>query len=130
MSYFLFGLARTRRAAGNHHLIPRTVVQTRSLPSLFPVPQSRTNPFPRNPQRQQPIVPALSRPTDRQSSYGLDSDEGEPRYRFRWDTCPSFFPYIALFCCPSFPQPSRFIPRQQRSLSASLLLSVSFSLAL
>lgn len=35
--------------------------------------------------------PALSRPTDRQSSCGFDSDEGEPQYRFRWDTCPSFF---------------------------------------
>lgn len=38
MSYFLFGLARrTRRAAGNRHLVPRTVVQTiRRHPSSIP----------------------------------------------------------------------------------------------
>lgn len=62
--------------------------------------------------QQQPIAPARSRPTDRQSSCGLDSDEGEPQYRFRWDTCPSFFP-TSLFRCPGFPQPFRFVLRDR-----------------
>lgn len=56
---------------------------------LFSVPQSHT--VHASPQPPNSSSRSHPRPTDRQSSCGFDSDEGEPQYRFRWDTCPSFF---------------------------------------
>jgi len=123
MSYFLFGLVRTRRAAGNHHLVPRIVVQTIvSIPLLCPAisyglcsRSSRSHPR----SRDQPIANHRAGLILMKVSCSIDFDR---------TLVPLFFP-TSLFRCPGFLQPFRCIPRnRQRSLSLSLsvCLSVSF----
>lgn len=120
MSYFLFGLARADPLCRGQppHLVPRIVVQTivALLPSQNPVPQLT----PQHPGSSR-LHPQLS-PRDspgRQSSCGFDWDKYEPRYRFRWDTCPFFFLHRALSIAD-------FPPGSPMAIS-SLLLPFSFS---
>lgn len=73
----------------------------------------------------QPPDCTLSQLSSRQSSCGFDSDEYEPRYRFRWDTCLSFFSYITspfrLSATPTIP----FVPGFNRYPDLSFLLPLS-----
>lgn len=84
-----------------------------------PFAESRSTTHPATP-RQQPIAPATPRDSPgRQSSCGFDWDKYEPRYRFRWDTCPFFFLHRALSIAD-------FPPGSPTAIS-SLLLPFSFS---
>lgn len=97
--------ARIRRAAGNHHTWSHVYSCTNDrCHSPFAESRSTTH---RATSRQQPIAAATPRDSPgRQSSCEFDCDKYEPRYRFRWDTCPFFF-YIA----PFLSQISPLVPR-------------------
>lgn len=117
MSYFLFGLARTCRAAGNRHLVPRTVVQTIVSTPLFP--QSHTVPAPAASNSNSRSYPR-SRDSIANHRAGLTLMKASRSIDFDGTLVPLFFP-TSLFRCPGFPQLSRFIPHnQQRSFSPSL----------
>lgn len=68
-------------------------------------------------------------PADRQSSSAFDSDEGEPRYRFRWGTCPSFFSLHRALPLSWLSAIPRSVPRATGSdLALSLPLFLALSL--
>lgn len=143
MSYFLFGLARTRRAAPRRGQPPpgpayscTNAIVSNHLPT--PVPQSRTVSLslslsglattsggnrsrPPRALATPPIANHRPRLTLMKASRGIDFDGA---------LVPLFFSYIALFRCPGFPQSPVPSPRdRQRSHPLFLALSLCDELA-
>jgi len=124
MSYFLFGLARTRRAAGNRHLIPRTIVQT-----IVSIPLSPSRNLVRSP------APATSSGSNRLHPRSRDPPIANHRAGLTLMKAAVsismghlslfFFPTSCSSAVLAFRNSPCFIPREQRQRSLTLSLSIS-----